>query len=78
MATFYLPENQRELIASLFGAERPFSTMYDVAIFAAMVCGRSRSLRRIKNGMSEDKKLQIEFFVQKRPARADLYACSRS
>ena len=37
MATFYLPENQRELIASLFGAERPFSTMYDVAIFAAMV-----------------------------------------
>ena len=37
MATFYLPDNQRELISNLFGAERPFSTMYDVAIFAAMV-----------------------------------------
>ena len=37
MATFYLPENQRALIGNLFGAEKPFSTMYDVAIFAAMV-----------------------------------------
>jgi len=38
MATFYLPEDQRDLINALYGSsEKPFATMYEVAIFAAMV-----------------------------------------
>ena len=37
MATFYLPEDQRDLINALYGSDKPFNTMDEVAIFAAMV-----------------------------------------
>ena len=37
MATIYFPEEYRDLVDGLYGAGRPFRTMWEVAVFAASI-----------------------------------------